>query len=216
MVRVDSRLFGAICLLCVAIPAAAQSERVGDPASGADKAAMCAACHGADGLSPNPQFPNLRGQKDVYIAKQMRAFRDNLRVDPSMTATAAALSDADIDDLAAYFHALAEEPAQPVATAAVLPDESPVGDSVRGKERAQVCASCHGTQGVSLQPNYPNLSGQHRAYLLKQMTEFRGETRNDPIMTPMLKVMSEQDLVDIATFYAEQPVESAQTVRAGR
>ena len=78
----------------------------GDAAAGKIKAAACAACHSADGISKVPTFPNLKGQKDAYLVKQLKAFRDGKRKDPSMNGLAKPLTDADIDNLAAYFSTL--------------------------------------------------------------------------------------------------------------
>lgn len=78
----------------------------GDAAAGKAKAATCAACHGANGISPSEIWPNLAGQKAGYLAKQIKAFRDGVRKSPSMTAMVANLSDQDADDLAAYYASL--------------------------------------------------------------------------------------------------------------
>ena len=82
------------------------SMAAGDAAAGKVKAAACASCHGANGISANPLWPNLAGQKDAYMVKQLKAFRDGTRSDPMMTPMAKPLSDADIDNLAAYFAGL--------------------------------------------------------------------------------------------------------------
>ena len=78
----------------------------GDAAAGKEKSAQCAACHGADGKSPNELWPNLAGQKYAYLVKQMKAFRDGSRSDPMMSPMAAPLSDADIENLAAFYSGL--------------------------------------------------------------------------------------------------------------
>lgn len=78
----------------------------GDAATGKEKAALCAACHGADGISPNDLWPNLKGQKFGYLVKQMKALRDGSRSDPMMSPMAAPLTDEDIDNLAAYFSSM--------------------------------------------------------------------------------------------------------------
>ena len=78
----------------------------GDAAAGQAKSATCAACHGANGISPNDLWPNLAGQKEAYLVKQIKAFRDGQRADPMMAPMAAALSDQDIEDLAAYYSSL--------------------------------------------------------------------------------------------------------------
>lgn len=75
----------------------------GDAAAGQSKAAVCAACHGPTGQSPNDLWPNLAGQKAGYLAKQIKAFRDGARTDPMMSPMVKSLTDADIDNLAAYF-----------------------------------------------------------------------------------------------------------------
>jgi cytochrome c553 len=82
------------------------SMAAGDAAAGKTKAATCAGCHGANGISANPLWPNLAGQKDAYLVKQMKAFRDGTRNDPMMSPMAKPLSDADIDNLAAYYSSL--------------------------------------------------------------------------------------------------------------
>ena len=79
------------------------SALAGDVAAGKAKAALCASCHGPTGISMSPLWPNLAGQKEQYLIKQIKAFRDGIRQDPMMAPMVAALSDADIDNLAAYF-----------------------------------------------------------------------------------------------------------------
>jgi len=78
----------------------------GDAAAGKGKAATCAGCHGPEGISSNPMWPNLAGQKEGYLVKQLKAFRDGTRADPMMSPMAKPLSDADIENLAAYFSTL--------------------------------------------------------------------------------------------------------------
>ncbi|MCW8852112.1 MAG: cytochrome c [Gammaproteobacteria bacterium] len=78
----------------------------GDAAAGKAKAASCAGCHGATGISAVPTYPNLAGQKEAYLVKQMKAFKDKTRTDPTMNAMAAPLSDADIADISAYYAGL--------------------------------------------------------------------------------------------------------------
>jgi cytochrome c553 len=78
----------------------------GDAAAGKAKAASCGGCHGANGISAVPTYPNLAGQKEAYLAKQMKAFKDGSRKEPTMNAMAAPLTDADIANLAAYYSGL--------------------------------------------------------------------------------------------------------------
>jgi cytochrome c553 len=82
------------------------SAMAGDVAAGKAKSAACAGCHGANGVSMVPMYPNLAGQKAAYTSKQLKAFRGGSRTDPTMNAMAKPLSDADIDNLAAYYESL--------------------------------------------------------------------------------------------------------------
>ncbi|MCP4878600.1 MAG: c-type cytochrome [Gammaproteobacteria bacterium] len=75
-------------------------------------------------------------------------------------------------------------------------------DMEAGQQRATSCFSCHGTDGVSLSPNYPNLAGQSAEYLAKQLNAFRTGNRNDPIMSPMAKSLNDQDVENVAAFFA--------------
>jgi len=93
-------------LLAVAIAGLTTNVFAGDPELGKAKSATCVACHGTDGISPNPQWPNLAGQKEQYLVKSLKAYRDGDRNDPLMTPLAANLSDEDIENLAAYYAGL--------------------------------------------------------------------------------------------------------------
>lgn len=82
------------------------SYAAGDAVAGKAKAATCAACHGAEGISPNDMWPNLAGQKQAYLIKQIKAFKDGSRKDPMMSPMAGTLSDDDIANVAAYYNSL--------------------------------------------------------------------------------------------------------------
>ena len=78
----------------------------GDIEAGKAKAAVCSSCHGPAGISIAPIWPNLAGQKEQYLVKQIKAFRDGVRQDPTMQPMVGNLSDTDIDNLAAYYSSL--------------------------------------------------------------------------------------------------------------
>jgi len=82
------------------------SSIAGDAAAGKAKAMICAACHGMSGISAVGIYPNLAGQKEQYLIKQIKAFRSGEREDPSMKPMTAALTDDDIANLAAHFSGL--------------------------------------------------------------------------------------------------------------
>ena len=78
----------------------------GDKAAGKKKSATCIACHGAKGISANPMWPSLAGQKDKYLVKQLKDFKSGKRKDPLMTAQAKMLSAKDMENIAAYYASL--------------------------------------------------------------------------------------------------------------
>lgn len=92
-----------VTILCLGFSLSATAA---DPEAGKAAAAACGACHGADGMSSNPEWPNLAGQQEKYLANQLRAFKSGDRKNPLMSPMAAGLSDIDIENLAAYFSSL--------------------------------------------------------------------------------------------------------------
>ena len=79
------------------------------------------------------------------------------------------------------------------------------GDPAAGEAKAAICASCHGPAGNSVNPQWPKLAGQHAGYTAKQIRDFKaGTTRNDALMAPMIAGLSEQDIEDIAAYYASR------------
>ncbi|RKF21471.1 cytochrome c [Alginatibacterium sediminis] len=77
-----------------------------DIAEGQTKSAMCIACHGANGISNAEIYPNLAGQKATYLEKQIIAFKDGTRIDPTMAAMTATLTPEDIANIAAFYSSL--------------------------------------------------------------------------------------------------------------
>jgi len=77
------------------------------------------------------------------------------------------------------------------------------GDAAAGKAKAMaVCASCHGLNGISVQPLYPNLAGQKKEYMMKTLTGFKSGERKDPIMNAMAAPLSDADIDNVATYYS--------------
>lgn len=77
-----------------------------DAEAGKAKAGVCAGCHGPDGISFAGMYPNIKGQKAAYTLKQLKAFKSGDRKDPIMAGMVAPLSDADMENLAAYYAGL--------------------------------------------------------------------------------------------------------------
>lgn len=96
--------YSLVLLLTSTYTILAQAD--GNPIIGKKKSLSCAGCHGTNGIGLGSEFPNLAGQKQAYLIKQMKAFKDGTRIDPTMKAMAASLSDNDIKHIAAYFSSL--------------------------------------------------------------------------------------------------------------
>jgi|TARA_B100000767_G_C19638885_1_gene481647 cytochrome c553 len=81
---------------------------------------------------------------------------------------------------------------------------SPVfaGDAEAGKAKAVTCAACHGANGISAIPLYPNLAGQKEAYIAQQLRHFKSGERNNAIMKGMVMALSETDMDNLAAYYA--------------
>jgi cytochrome c553 len=82
------------------------SAFAGDANAGKGKSSMCAGCHGMNGVSSNPGYPNLAGQKQQYLVKALKAYKSGARKDATMSSFVSSLSDADIENLAAYYSSL--------------------------------------------------------------------------------------------------------------
>ena len=96
-----------LTVLCAAaIATAATTASAGDAAAGKTKSVACAGCHGADGMAAVPTYPNLAGQNEAYLIATLKGFRDGTRKNAMMNPMAKPLSDADIENLAAYYASL--------------------------------------------------------------------------------------------------------------
>ena len=84
------------------------------------------------------------------------------------------------------------------------------GDAEAGKAKSATCAACHGPDGNSVAPNFPKLAGQHAAYIAKQLAEYKSGERKNATMNGMAAPLSEQDMADLAAFYAAQEVKVGQ------
>ncbi len=156
--------------------AAEQGAAGGDAEAGKAKSAACAACHGADGNSANPVWPKIAGQHASYLSGQLAAFKDGKRVNALMAGQAMGLSEADMQDLAAYYAGQEQTPG--VAD----PDSVAVAEAIwrGGKADAAVpaCAACHGPQGLgNAGAQYPRVSGQHAAYTASSLRAYRDGER---------------------------------------
>ena len=78
------------------------------------------------------------------------------------------------------------------------------GDASVGKKKSTPCAVCHGAEGVSPSPEFPNLAGQYPDYLLSAMQHYKNGKRKNPIMKAQVEKLSNKDMMDLAAFFASQ------------
>lgn len=195
-----------ICLLTLAslLMSPWGLARAGDAKAGEVIATQqCAACHGADGNSIAPTFPNLAGQIEGYIADQLMKMKLGQREVPQMTAFVADLSPEDMENLGAYYAQLQAKPA-------AIP-ESDVDAAQRGErlfrgglENMQVaaCMSCHGPGGLGVPQVYPRVANQHRDYLEQQLLAYKsGERASEGnIMNDIAFKLSAQQIKDLSAY----------------
>lgn len=183
-------------LLCLALGATFSiAAGADDTAAGKEKAALCAACHGEDGNSTNPDYPILAGQTSRYLYLQLRDFKQGRRKDPLMSPMAANLSKQDMWDLANYYAAQKQKPNGFQADPAKV---------TRGKQVADdaLCPMCH-LGGFSGQNEVPRVAGQHQKYIYKQLMAFKNKTRtNYPDMNSYIKSIPESDIEALSEYIA--------------
>ena len=88
-----------------------------------------------------------------------------------------------------------------LAVAAALSMPAIAADVAAGKAKTGTCAACHGVDGTSMIPMYPNLKGQKAQYLVKQLKAFKDGTRKDPVMAPMAMMLTDADMANVAAYY---------------
>lgn len=183
-----------------------QTFASGDAAAGKAKSAVCAACHGAEGISALPMNPNLAGQVPGYIAAQLQAFKSGERNNAIMAGQSVGLSDQDMADLDAFYSSM-----QPNVEVKLTEEEAELalaGEAIyRGgyAERGiSACMSCHGPSGHGIPKNYPRVSAQHRQYLEQSLLDYKKGTRNgyNGIMHSIAFGLSEQQIKELAAYMA--------------
>ncbi|HYR36021.1 MAG TPA: c-type cytochrome [Burkholderiales bacterium] len=165
-----------------------------DVEAGRQKAAVCAECHGPDGNSSDPAVPSLAGQPAQFLSGQLFFFREEYRREPRMSPAAKALSNSDMNDLAAYFASVKPAPPKHVTT----PENEQRGLELTQKFR---CVQCH-SAGLQGQQHVPRIAGQQPEYLRAQLRGFKQRTRSDidGYMTQMAQPLSDHE-IDVLVDY---------------
>jgi cytochrome c553 len=180
----------------------AKAIYAGDVKAGQGKSAMCVSCHGTDGNSPIAIYPKLAGQSASYIAKQLADFKSGDRANPIMAGMVAALSEKDMDDLAAYF--AVQTPTAGQAKGSDIGRKLYFGGDVN--KGVTACIACHGINGKGMsQAGFPAIAGQNADYLKTQLTSFRagsrGNDRNKMMRNIAIK-LSDSDIEELVNYMA--------------
>ncbi|HTN95066.1 MAG TPA: c-type cytochrome [Gallionella sp.] len=198
-----AQLAGAAAYAGESADAIQQRIGKGNPAAGKTASYFCQGCHGEAGISVEDMIPNLAGQYALYIAKQLRNFQSGARTHQIMSAMSRTISDAELDDIAAYFASQKKMQGNGKGGNPVARDLFLKGDAGRG---IPACMSCHGENGKGKAPNvptYPVIGGQHKAYLSIQLKHWRsGERSNSPdgVMNKVAKKLTDAE-IDALTDY---------------
>ena len=202
-IRIAS-LSALAAVLLAPVAATADSLVEGAAEAGKARSLTCTACHGQEGNSVNPLWPNIAGQNAPYTVETLQAFKDGKRNNPLMSSQAMLLSDEDMRNLAVYYESL------PAAVSAVADPGSVARAEALyrgGNEDAGIpaCLACHGPTGRgNPAAAYPALNGQHAAYTAKQLRDYASGDRKSVdktrVMNEISARLSEEDIVALASY----------------
>ncbi len=195
------RVATAGLLLLTSLHAVAQ----GDASAGQAKAAICAACHGADGNSTVPQWPKLAGQHADYIVRQFNLIKSGARPVPEMAGIVAAISEQDIDDIAAWFSSQVIKGG--VADESLVKSGEKLWRAGNAESGVPACMACHGPAGEGIPlAGYPALRGQHAVYIVSSLTRFRAGTNwgekdvNSQVMNGVATALKDNEINAVASY----------------
>ncbi len=175
----------AITLTTSIIPSSTMANNV---LTGQEKSAACAACHGIDGNSSNPEIPILAGQNAEYIVNQLSAFKSGDRQNDTMQGMVMTLAQSDMANLAAYY-------------ASQIPRSGTAnkGLAIKGKTQYKMCWGCHGMNAEGYD-GYPRLADQHSVYLINQINSFKNRTRFNPAMNSVADDLTDEDIEALGAY----------------
>jgi len=198
-----SRTIRAVILLLAAV---ATTSAIAQEAELEGTRHVCSSCHGLEGRSLNPTFPNLAGQSGEYLETQLKAFRDHSRADPHahtyMWGMSARLTDPTIAGLAAFYSSQNPAPGKPQDPAQILAGKTifEAGIPDRG---VSSCMGCHGEKAEG-NGTFPRLAGQHRAYLIRQLQAFSSNSRANETMHEVSGPLAETEIAAVAAYLASR------------
>jgi cytochrome c553 len=172
-------------------PSRAGTPAAGDAAAGKKAAGACAGCHGDAGVASDPANPSLAGQDAQYLATAIQAYKDGTRKDETMKGMVAALDDATIKNIAAFY-------------AGQQPQAPKVRKPLSLAESTERCDRCHGINGNSIDPMVPAIAAQRADWLEQVLATYHTGARKSTAMAAMTSVLSEGEIKELAAYYSRQ------------
>jgi len=165
-------------------------------------AAVCAACHGADGNSGTPAYPKLAQQHPGYLVKQLQEFKSDKRANAIMKGFASALSEDDMRNVAFWVTTKTAKPGFSKDKELVALGERIYRGGIADRQ-VPACAGCHSPNGAGIPSQYPRLSGQHAEYAVAQLTAFRdGVRKNSLQMNQVAAKLNDREIKAVADYIA--------------
>ena len=185
--NLTQRVLGVILAVTCGFTLYVAADEPANASAGATKAAACSACHGNDGNSVIPDYPNIGGQNAKYLEIQMRLMRDGERVIPLMAGQLDAMSDQDLKDIAAHYASQGGKIGQ------ASPEKLELGEQIyRGGilgKNVAACTACHAPNGNgNTLAGFPRIAGQPVSYTVAQLKSYREEQRtSDEYVSGMMR-----------------------------
>ena len=182
---------------------AAPLLQAGDISRGEELSGSCAACHGADGNSDNPEWPNIAGQGERYLFEQLKAYQTGDRENAVMAGQVSDLDEQDMRDLAAYYASL-----EPGVAGGVDPELRERGEDIyRGgipDKGVAACMACHGPAGAGMAgAGFPRVGGQHAQYTAEQLRKYRDgdrDTDRNRMMRDVAERLSDDEIEAVSSY----------------
>lgn len=154
----------------------------------------CIKCHGESGEASGTGMPNLTAQDPEYFVSAMTAYVDGGRSHSLMKKLAGSLDETNLQEMGVFY--AVQEPQRTQTQGE--------GDANVGRRLSEPCEPCHGVDGNAKQPSMPTLAGQDAKYFVKAMKHYKDGTRKYQKMFEAAENLNEQDMIDLATYYAAQ------------
>ena len=168
----------------------------GDAKRGHELSYTCNGCHAIPNYKnvyPTYSVPKLRGQRPEYLIAALKAYKSGERSHGTMHSQASGMNEQDMADIAVFL----------AGDAVLTKSVSDVPAAARPKA-SEVCVACHGTNGVGITADYPTLSGQHKDYIQRALTDYKKGGRKNAIMGGQVAALTAEDIEALAEYYSKQ------------